>query len=100
MKGEKQLSSLAYQWGPPLVHPFGLYLPPDEKTLKRDPISRLSPMFHRRCDPMIGSTRRPLPDTLPEGGLTSGSLSITHQDLPPAGCVGGPLVSCMRFVLV
>ena len=63
--------------GHPLVPPFGLYLQPVTKTLVRNPTSRFSPLFRRRLASKIGSTRRPLPGTLPEGGLTSGSFSTT-----------------------
>ena len=63
--------------GPPLVPPFGLYYLLVPETLERNPASRFSPLFRRRSASKIGSIRRPLPGTLPEGGITSGSLSTT-----------------------
>ena len=60
---------------PPLVPSFGLYLESREETLADFLESRISPSFRRRSASEIGSVRRPLPGTLPEGGLTSGSFS-------------------------
>src|ERR1041385_6774253 len=61
----------------PLAAPLHLYILRDEKPLKTEPFFAISPLFHRRHASEIGSTSRPLPGTLPEGGLTSGSLSST-----------------------
>ena len=60
---------------PPLVPPFGLYYLLAPETLERNPASRFPPLFRRRSASKIGSVRRPLPGTLPEGGITSGSSS-------------------------
>src|ERR1041385_2042490 len=61
----------------PLAAPFRLFIPRDEKPSGTEPFFAISPLFHRRRDSKIGSTRRPLPGTLPEGGITSGSFSTT-----------------------
>ena len=61
----------------PLAPPFGLYYLLAPETLKENPASRFPPLFRRRSASKIGSIRRPLPGTLPEGGITSGSFSTT-----------------------
>src|ERR1041385_306824 len=66
---------------PPLAAPFRLYIPRHGKTPEEEPYSANSPLFRRRRVSKIGSTRRPLPGTLPEGGLTSGSL-LSTMDAP------------------
>ena len=63
--------------GPPLVPPFGLDLHLVLKTLERNPVTRFHLLFRRRGDSDLGIARRTCPGTLPEGGLTSGGLSIT-----------------------
>ena len=40
-------------------------------------VTRFRPLFHRRRDSDLGIARRTCPDTMPDGGLTSGGLSIT-----------------------
>src|SRR3954470_14859202 len=67
--------------GPPLAAPLLLFIPRHGKTPEEEPYSANSPMFRRRRASKIGSTRRPLPGTLPEGGLTSGSL-LSTMDAP------------------
>src|ERR1041385_1536177 len=67
--------------GPPLAAPFRLFIPRHGKTPEEKPYSANSPLFRRRRASKIGSTRRPLPGTLPEGGLTSGSL-LSTMDAP------------------
>src|ERR1041385_6073266 len=67
--------------GPPLVAPFRLYIPRHGKTPEEEPYSANSPLFRRRRASKIGSTGRPLPGTLLEGGLTSGSL-LSTMDAP------------------
>ena len=58
--------------------PFLLFIPRDEKPSGTEPFFAISPLFHRRHrTSKIGSTRRPLPGTLPEGGITYGSFSTT-----------------------
>ena len=61
----------------PLAPPFGLYYLLVTETLKEKPASRFPPLFRRRSASKIWSIRRPLPGTLPEGGITSGSSSTT-----------------------
>src|ERR1041385_2644403 len=60
--------------GPPLAAPFRLFIPRHRKTPEEEPYSANSPLFRRRRASKVGSTRRLLPGTLLEGGLTSGSL--------------------------
>ena len=60
----------------PLAAPLRLYILRDAKTLKTEPFFMISPLFRRHSAPKIGSIRRLLPGTLPEGGITSGSFSI------------------------
>ena len=67
----------AESWGHPLVPLFGLYYLLALETLRETPVSRFSPLFRRRRASKIGSTRSPLPGTLPEGGTTSGSFCAT-----------------------
>src|ERR1041385_8239069 len=67
--------------GPPLAAPLRLFIPRHGKTPKVEPYSANSPLFRRRRASQIGSTRRPLPGTLPEGGLTSGCL-LSTMDAP------------------
>src|ERR1041385_2830359 len=57
--------------------PFGIYYLFVAETLEENPASRNTSLFRRRPASKIGGTRRPLPGTLPEGGLTSGSFSTT-----------------------
>src|ERR1041385_5437925 len=71
--------------GPPLAAPFRLFIPRHGKTPKEDPYSAKSPLFRRRRVSKIGSTKRPLPGTLPEGGLPSGSL-LSTMDAPRMSC--------------
>ena len=61
----------------PLAAPFCLYLPLTEETLKEEALFQISSLFrlHRRFK--IGAARRRCPDTLPEGGFTSESPSIS-----------------------
>src|ERR1041385_3079555 len=61
----------------PLAAPLRLYILRDEKPSRTEPFFAISPLFRRRRASKIGSTRRPLPCTLPEGGPTSGSLLST-----------------------
>ena len=61
----------------PLAAPLRLYILRDEKPSKREPFFAISPLFRRRRASEIGSTSRPLPGTLPEGGPTSGSFLST-----------------------
>ena len=66
-------------WGPWSTSgcpPSPIY-PPSRENSRGEPYSANSPLFRRRRASKIGSTRRPLPDTLPEGGLTSGIFSTT-----------------------
>src|ERR1041385_925887 len=67
--------------GPPLAAPFRVFIPRHGKTPEEEPYFANSPQFRRRRASKIGSTRRPLPGTLPEGGLTSGSL-LSTMDAP------------------
>src|SRR3954462_10818267 len=67
--------------GPPLAAPLRLFILRHGKTPEEEPYSANSPLFCRRRASKIGSTRRPLPGTLPEGGLTSGSL-LSTMDAP------------------
>src|SRR4051794_25999803 len=62
---------------PPLDAPLRLYLPLVPKPSRTEPFFTISPLFHHRRASKIGCARRPLPGTLPEGGLTSGSFSTT-----------------------
>ena len=62
--------------GPPAT-PLRLYIHLFAKTLKTEPFFMISPLFRRHSAPKIGSIRRLLPGTLPEGGITSGSFSTT-----------------------
>src|SRR3954463_921648 len=61
----------------PLAAPLRLYILRDEKPLEKEPFFAISPLFRRRRAYETGSTSRPLPGTLPEGGPTSGSLLST-----------------------
>ena len=61
----------------PLAAPLRLYILRDEKPSRTEPFFAISPLFRRRRASKIGSASRPLPGTLPEGGLTSGSFSTT-----------------------
>ena len=63
--------------GPPLMPPFGIYLYRVPKPSRRDPFFAISSLFRRRRASKIGSTRRTLPGTLPEGRITTGSFSTT-----------------------
>src|ERR1041385_5860327 len=53
----------------PLAPPFGLYYLFAPETLEENPASRNTSLFRPRHASKIGSTRRTLPGTLPEGGL-------------------------------
>src|SRR3954470_15232729 len=87
--GPQAPSRRALGWGHargppgPLVAPPGCPLRPyilrDGKLPRREPFFVISPLFRRRRASKIGSTRRPLPGTLTEGGLTSGSFSTTME---------------------
>ena len=61
----------------PLAAPLRLFILRDGILPKTEPFFVISPLFHRRSASKIGSIRRPLPGTLPEGGITSGSFSTT-----------------------
>src|SRR3954467_8594701 len=61
---------------PPLAAPLRPYILRDAKPPRREAFFAISPLFGRRAS-KIGSTRRPLPGTLPEGGTTSGSFYTT-----------------------
>src|ERR1041385_3802538 len=63
--------------GPPLVSPFGLYLPLIQKTLGEHFFPRYSPLFHRLRDSKIGMIRRTCPGTLPGGELISDNFSTS-----------------------
>src|SRR3954468_5192253 len=67
--------------GPPLAAPLLLFILRRGETPETEPFFAISPLFRRRRASEIGSTRRPLPGTLPEGGLTSGSL-LSTKDAP------------------
>src|ERR1041385_3517764 len=73
----------------PLVHlllpPLRLFILRHGETPKTEPYFANSPLFRRRRASEIRSTRRPLPGTLPEGGLTSGSL-LSTMDAPRMSC--------------
>ena len=62
---------------PPLVPPFGIYLARVPKPSRTEPFFAISSLFRRRRASKIGSTRRTLPGTLPEGRITTGSFSTT-----------------------
>ena len=76
-QGGGRATWLPGQVGPPLGPPFLLYITLDTETLEESPVTRFRPLFHRRRDSNLGISRRTCPGTLPEGGLTSGDLSIT-----------------------
>src|SRR3954471_24505208 len=61
----------------PLASPLRLYILRLGKPSRTEPFFAISPLFRRRRAFEIGSTRRPLPGTLPEGWPTSGSLLST-----------------------
>ena len=61
----------------PLMPPFGIYLYRVPKPSRWEPFFAISSMFRRRRASKIGSTRRTLPGTLPEGRITTGSFSTT-----------------------
>src|ERR1041385_7383985 len=67
--------------GPPLAAPLRLFILRHGETPEEEPYFANSPLFRRRRASEIGSTRRPLPGTLPEGGLTSGNL-LSTMDAP------------------
>src|ERR1041385_304389 len=72
----------------PLVHlwlPLRLFILRHGETPKTEPYFANSPLFRRRRASEIGSTRRPPPGTLPEGGLASGSL-LSTMDAPRMSC--------------
>ena len=75
--GPRPHQEAAWVGPPPPVPSFGLYLVFREETLAHFLESRISPSFCRRNASEIESVRRPLPSTLPEGGLTFGSFSVT-----------------------
>ena len=56
---------------------FGIYLYRVPKPSRREPFFAISSLFRRRRASKIGSTRRTLPGTLPEGRITTGSFSTT-----------------------
>src|SRR3954465_4262473 len=68
-----RLGPLAHLWLPP----FAYLSPVTGKPQKENPIPRTLLCSAAAVLTKIGSTRRPLPGTLPEGGLTSGSLLST-----------------------
>src|SRR3954471_16198095 len=68
-----RLGPLVHLWLPPFAYLFSV----TGKLQKRNPIPRTRLCSAAAVLPKIGSTRRPLPGTLPEGGLTSGSLLST-----------------------
>src|ERR1041385_1336122 len=59
-------------WGPwsTCGCPLRLFLPRDEKPSETEPFFTICPLFRRCRASNIGSTMRPLPGTLPEGGTT------------------------------
>ena len=61
----------------PLAAPFRLYLPPVQKPSTPEALFPISSLFRRRRRFKIGAARRGCPGTLPEGGFTSGSPSIS-----------------------
>src|SRR4051812_5657860 len=72
----RRLGGAAGWCGPPRVPPLSYILLVPE-TLGVEPFLRYLPLFHRRGDSKIVIARRTCPGTLPEGGLTSRSLSTT-----------------------
>ena len=67
----------AWARGTPPRAPFVLYLPLVEEISKENFVTRKALLFRRRRDSDLEIARRNCPGTLPEGGLTSGGLSIT-----------------------
>src|SRR3954462_3983826 len=61
----------------PLTSPFGLYLTLVPKPSRGEPFFAISSLFRRRHAFKIGSARRTLPGTLPEGRITTGTFSTT-----------------------
>src|SRR3954466_15742004 len=62
---------------PLLAAPFRLYITPVEETLKTEVFFPISSLYRRRRRLKIGAARRRCPGTLLEGGITSGSPSIS-----------------------
>ena len=61
----------------PLAAPLRLYIPPAEEIPNIQVLFPISSLYRRRRRFKIGAARRRYPGTLPEGGITSGSPSIS-----------------------
>ena len=68
----------------PLAAPLRLYIAIMEETPNIEVFFPISSLHRRRHRFKIGAARRHCPGTLPEGGITSGSPSISMDAL---GCV-------------